>query len=238
MRIDLGLACEQRGRGRGIGARHHQRVELVVMFGAPFLRRGQLEHQRRSGDLQLGDCDPVRGGEVADRVNGRIACHQHIGELGECAQRPDFLRGPGGGVGSEEKRGEVRRNEIAAAGAERLDGAGLAGCAPNHRDGAETHRFGGALDQMLVLHHQERQRHQIERPQQPQLGGLGERRPRAGKKPEHQCGCKQSTTSHSRRMPGPISQPSRAPMSGSRLSPGMRLKSNLHYRGPAHASFS
>ena len=120
-------------------------------------------------------------------MDRRVAGHQHIGQLGERAQRPHLLRRPGGRVGGEQKGGEIRRDEIAVAGGERLDGAALAGCAPGHRDRTQTHRFRDPLDQVLVLHHQDRQRDQIERPQHPQLGGLGVGRPGNADRRDQRC---------------------------------------------------
>ena len=164
MRFEIALPRAQcLGRGL-IGSRDEQRVEFVVMLGAPFLRRRHLQHQRRPGRFHRRHRDVVAGAEIADRVDPGLAGNEHIGTLDQRPERPQLAGRTSGVIGGHDEGRDLGRGEIRLPRRECGDRAGLAGRHPFDRDRAEAHLLGHPLDHVLVLHNDERQRAEIERP--------------------------------------------------------------------------
>ena len=110
-----------------------------------------------------------------------IARYQHVGAPGDSAERADRRRAAGrvGGRGDQERH-QLGSGEIGLPGGKRVDRRGFFGSVPAHGHPTEPHRFGGAFDQPLVFHDEQRQRRQIDRPQQPHGFGFGTQAPRPG----------------------------------------------------------
>ena len=145
---------------RGIGVRHadRERVELLVVLRAEFLRGGHLQGDRLVGDLHRGDRDLVRRAEVADRFHLRPPHHQLVGDV---SQRADGSYRAGRVAGlrpQQHERRHTARGEIQLAGeqgvVDRVDRADLR---PLHFEALETELRRAALDEALVAHDHERQ---------------------------------------------------------------------------------
>ena len=154
MRADVGpCRRHQRGGGAASGRATASRSSLSncsiphsCAAAISSITAGPESFERRQGDA-------VGGGEIADRADRRVAGHQHVGPLGDRADRPDFRRRAGRPRRRRSGTAPVGEHEIGLAGGERRraprpDPA----CSTFTLSPPEPHRLGGALDQVLVFH--------------------------------------------------------------------------------------